>query len=173
MAYGNDVFKEQLIAKETTAIDIIKKVGVILIGIVLILVLSQISFIANLGVMPFIIVAVGWGVIILVRRFNVEYEYVFTNGELDIDKIYNKSKRKSGLSINVRKFDVLVNLNHPDAANELSRTNQTIDYSSGKLHENSFAAVYEDGGKRIRLLFDPNEMMLDAIKMYIPRKIKK
>lgn len=172
MAY-NDVFKEQLVKRESNFTDLMKKIGVAILGVVVILVTSMIPTVLDLGILPFIVIAVGWGTIILIRRFNVEYEYVFTNGELDIDKIFNKSKRKSALSIDVRQFVVMVNRNRADINSEIGNINQTLDFSSGILKEDSYAAVYEKDGKRTLLLFDPNEVMFDAIKMYISRKIKK
>lgn len=172
MAY-NDVFKEQLVARESNSADLLKKMGVVFAGIVIIFALGMIPVIVNFGLIPFILVAVGWGALIIIRRFNVEYEYIFTNGELDIDKIFNKSKRKSALSIDVRKFVVMVNRNRSDLNSEIGNINETLDYSTGNLKENSYAAVFEKDGKRVMLLLDPNEVMLDAIKMYIPRKVKK
>lgn len=32
--------------------------------------------------------------VLMFRNLNVEYEYVFVNGDLDIDKIMNKARRK-------------------------------------------------------------------------------
>ena len=36
--------------------------------------------------------------VLMFRNLNVEYEYVFVNGDLDIDKIMNKARRKKRMS---------------------------------------------------------------------------
>ena len=46
----------------------------------------------------------GYGTYFYVQNTDVEYEYTFTNGELDIDKIIAKKRRKSLVSVDISKF---------------------------------------------------------------------
>ena len=172
MAY-NDVFKEQLVKREKNGKDTMKKIGIIIGALVLIIILSMIPFIIRLGLLLPLIVVIGWLAIFFIRRLNQEFEYVFTNGELDIDRIYNKSKRKRALSIDVRSIHVLINAKHPDYQQETNNIKETFDFSSGIETDNLYAAVLDHDGKRTKLLMEPNDTLLDAIKMYIPRKVKK
>ena len=41
------------------------------------------------------------------RNLNVEYEYVFVNGDLDIDKIMNKARRKRMFSVDADQMELL------------------------------------------------------------------
>lgn len=164
----NDVFKEHLVGRKSNSKDLIKKIGVVLAAIVLVIIGA--SLVPSLAI--FLALALGWIAYFLLRRFNVEFEYIFTNGELDIDKIYNKLKRKHVLTIDVRQFVVMVQMNNPSLKSELGNINKVLDYSAGEVSDTTYAAVYEDDGNRIQLIFDPNEAIFKAIKMYIPRKIK-
>ncbi len=164
----NDVFNEQLVAKKNTMIDNLKRGGVILLGLLIILAVSL--FLP--AITPFVAVAVVWGGFIIMKRLNVEYEYAFTNGELDIDKIFSKSSRKHAFTVDIRSFVVMIQVNNPNFKSEIGNINETKDFSTGEVTDSTYAAVYEHDGKRIKLLIDPNEQLLKAMKMYIPRKIK-
>ncbi|MBN2221630.1 MAG: hypothetical protein JW708_05425 [Vallitaleaceae bacterium] len=169
----NDVFKEQLVKKKGNSKDLLAKSGLVLAGVVLIFALGFIPVIGELGLYPILFAVIIWLEFIFLRRFNVEFEYVFTNGELDIDKIYNRSKRKHALSVDVKSFTVMVNMKMNNAKGEMGDFSKTLDFSSGEVNENTYAAIFEDNGIKTRLIFEPNETLFDAIRTYIPRKIKK
>ncbi|WZL80361.1 DUF6106 family protein [Vallitaleaceae bacterium 9-2] len=172
MAY-NDVFKEQLVKRENNGKDMMKKIGIIAGAIVLVFIASMIPIITGLGLLLPLIVLIGWVAIVLVRRLNLEYEYIFTNGELDIDRIFNKSKRKRAISIEVRSIHVMIHAKHPDYKQETSNVQKVLDFSSGVESDQLYAAILDHEGKRTMLLMEPNDTLIDGIKMYIPRKVKK
>jgi hypothetical protein len=172
MAY-NDVFKEQLVKRENNGKDMMKKAGIIVGAIVLILIASMVPFITGMGLLLPLVVVIGWLAVFLIRRLNIEYEYIFTNGELDVDRIFNKSKRKRAISVDVRSFHVFVNVKHPDYKQETSNVEKTLDFSSGLENDNLYAGILDHDGKRTKLLMEPNDTLIDGIKMYIPRKVKK
>lgn len=101
----------------------------------------------------------------------MEFEYVFTSGDLDIDKIFNKNKRKRFITVDVRKFEIMAPVDSKDHARELSNYQKIVDCSSGIKKENTYAAMVVRDGKREKLILEPNEKMLKAIKKYIPRKV--
>jgi len=167
MSY-NDVFKEQLISRKKNIKDYLMITGLIIIGIVLFVLVSLLLPSFSIPVIAIII----WIEIILIRRFNVEYEYILTNNELDIDKIMNRNGRKHVRTFNIKNFHVVIPINSPSFKSEVGNINKVLDYGKGVITETSYAAVIEEEGKRIQLTFDPNETLLKAMKMYIPRKIK-
>lgn len=164
-----DIFNEQLVAKKNTLKDNLIKAGIIVAALIVIMVCAMIKFLAGL-IMPITLV-VGFGAIFFMRRLNIEYEYVFTSGELDIDRIFNKNKRKSYLTIDVRKFEIMAPIDSKDHARELSNYQKIVDCSSGIKKPNTYAAMIVREGKREKLIIEPNEKMLTAIKKYIPRKV--
>lgn len=170
MSY-NDVFKEQLVSRKNTPKDTLKKIGLIVAGVLLALV-SFMPFIAQFGLTIIIIAIIIWVEIILLRRFNVEFEYSLTNNELDIDKIFNRYKRKHVFSLDIRSIIVMLPMNHPSFKSEVGNVTKIFDFSEGTISDTTYAAVFERDGQRNQLIFDPNEMLFSAIKMYIPKKIK-
>lgn len=167
----NDIFNEQLVSRKSNKADGLKKAGVIIVGVLLGLLVIGIPSLAALQ-LP-ILVGVIVLVVFVLRRFNVEYEYVFTNGELDIDKIINKSARKRVFSIHVSNIEVMVAADNKDYAREVENFTKSFDFSSGTIKENTYIAICDANKVRTKFTFEPNEKMFDAIRSYIPRKIKK
>lgn len=167
----NDIFNEQLVARKSNKTDTFKKVGLVALGVVLMFVALSVPVLQGFIVPILVVVVVG--VVFLMRRFNIEYEYVFTNGELDVDKIINKSKRKRALSFHVSNIEIMVQVDNKDHARELEKFDKLYDFSSGVNQENTYVAICDTNGQRLKIILEPNDKMFDAIKAYIPRKIKK
>ena len=57
----------------------------------------------------FLLVAFGMGVAVyyLMQLFDIEFEYLYVNGELDFDKIYAKSRRKRILTVTMAHLEMM------------------------------------------------------------------
>ena len=85
----SDLYSEFLVKKESTAKDAIVKYGLI--------VLTVLAAGAGLFINPLLLVlaiALGVACYFVIPRTDLEYEYLFVNGEFDIDMVMAKSKRK-------------------------------------------------------------------------------
>lgn len=104
------------------------------------------------------------------RSTNVEYEYDYFEGELDIDKILNRSTRKKAASFNLGKMDFMA---PSDSARFGGVNNRTrYDYSVCDDSVKSYiAVVYDSKNNACELKFTPNEELLAAIKKSYPRKV--
>lgn len=167
----NDVFNEQLVARQPNQKDLIQKIGIGAGGALLIFVALSVQVL--MGFIIPIIAAIVVGVVFLLRRYNIEYEYVFTNGDLDIDKIINKSKRKNAMSISVRSFETMVPVANKDYEREVSHFTKLYDFSSGTVKDNTYAVIFDKDKERVKMIFEPDEHMFKAIRSYIPRIVKK
>lgn len=96
----HDTFMEYMVKKDATVASQLKKCGILLAGLLLagagVMMLGS-QYLNMLGAA--LIVCTGWVVYLLLRLQNVEYEYIVTNGEMDVDKIEGKSKRKRLVTI--------------------------------------------------------------------------
>ena len=89
----DDFYTEQLIKKQADSKDTLKKVGLIALTVVSVLLV----FVIPVGIiLPVVMIVID---VLMFRNLNVEYEYVFVNGDLDIDKIMNKARRKRMFSV--------------------------------------------------------------------------
>jgi len=167
-----DVFKEQLVKKAVTGKDTALRFGIVALAVIIFFFCLMIPGIQQFA--AFVAIALIFGAYFLISRRNVEYEYVFTNGDLDIDVIYNKSKRKRLFSSSVRDFEIIAHVQDTAHTHELSGAAETKDYSSGIVGPNTYAFVMSYKGKRTKFIIEPNEMMIKAFSTVLtPRKLFK
>lgn len=84
----DDFYTEQLIKKQADSKDTLKKVGLIALTVVSVLLV----FVIPVGIiLPVVMIVID---VLMFRNLNVEYEYVFVNGDLDIDKIMIRPEEK-------------------------------------------------------------------------------
>ncbi|MDR1668901.1 MAG: DUF6106 family protein [Oscillospiraceae bacterium] len=177
-----DVFVEHLIQQRPTGKILMKKAMLVVAAMVAAMLPSIISMVclmfgANVNLLsltPLTLVGSGWGLIILFRRLNLEYEYIVTNGEMDVDKIMGRNLRKRLLTVDCRTFDILAPYKE-EYRNEYSSQTiaNRIDVSSHPEAPGRWFAIFNaKDGLRTLLVFEPSERMLDAFKIFIRGKIK-
>jgi hypothetical protein len=163
-----DVFKEQIVKRKSTMKHTLIKAA-------LVFAVFLIFFAANLllpGIGLYIAFAAGYGAYVLMSRLNVEFEYSFTNGELDIDIIYSKTRRKRVFSSHVNEFEVMAHTEDKTHMGDFPQTAELKDYSSGDPAIGKYAFLLNLNGKTTKVLWEPNEMMLKAISTVLtPRKL--
>ncbi len=165
-----DIFNEHMVSKKPSGTDWLLRILIIFAAALLSLL--SMTFLGQFG----LLVAAGviYGAYWLFGNFNVEYEYSLTNGELDVDKIVNRKKRKRLLSVDCRKFEIMAHVKDTAHKAELEGGNiQTkLDVSSGANYDHAYFCVFTDDKKgRVRMIFEPTEKMLTAIRTLIPRKL--
>lgn len=104
-------------------------------------------------------------------RLSVEYEYIFCDGQLDFDKIMGNAKRKAMLRIDFENVEIMA----PEGSHSLdSYTNQELkvrDYTSRAKDVKPYVVIVRSEGTANKILFEPNEKMLQCIKTKAPRKL--
>lgn len=169
-----DNFSEQLVVRQPTSSDKFRKTIIIVGGIVFTLALAFVSFLLlgspGISMIGFLLAAAaGYGTFIFVQGTFVEYEYTFTNGELDIDKIVAKKKRTSLVTADVKKFTAFGK--YSDKLEETEDMTVVISSDNIASHEYYADFTHEEFGST-RLIFSPNEKMLENIKKSLPRSLK-
>ena len=163
----SDLYTEVMVEKKFTGKDMAVKVGLIF--------LTVLAAVAGLTIIPIaLVVALALGIAdyLIIPKLNVEYEYVYVNGELDIDKIYSKSKRKKGASFDLGKMEIMAPVNSHQLDSHRNNPNiKTIDYSSGMDNAKVYAVIVPGDKEMHRLLFEPDEVMIKDIRNRMPRKV--
>lgn len=168
-----DNFAEQLVKKHLASSDQFRKVAILVGGIFIALILAIISFM-NIGnifsIIGLLLAAVaGYFTFYLIQGMDVEYEYTFTNGELDIDKIIAKKRRKELITIDVRKIKDFGKYDE----NASENGDAAIVLSSDNIASHEYFADFEheEYGKT-RLIFSPDERMLENICRMLPGNLR-
>lgn len=164
-----DIFIEQIVAKNPTLKDTLLKVGIGLLAAILSVVFLLLSGMFGLSMFGMLLAAgCIYGAFYLITGFNVEYEYIVTNGEIDIDKILAKRRRKRLITAKVSAFEKFGAMAEVPASFE----GTTIFASSGNTSEDYYAEFNHSKHGHVRLVFSPDERVLEAIKPFLPRTIR-
>lgn len=159
----SDFYTEQLIKKRTGTKELFIKA--LLVAVAIASVFSV--FIIPMGIIiPVIFVALAW---FLITRMDVEYEYLYVNGDLDIDKIMHKSKRKRVFSVSVDEIELLAPAD--SARIGQFRNTTTLDLSSGSADARKYVLVAAKNGQMTKLVFEPNDTIVEGMFMLAPRKV--
>lgn len=125
-----------------------------------------------MGVFVFLIVALVTGVLayFVSLNTNLEYEYLYLDKEITVDKIMNRTKRKKAAVFEVDRIEVIAPIRSHHLDSYKNRKCKTLDYSIGeeKQPDNRYV-MYYNGEKRI--LLSPSQEMLKAIRTVAPRKV--
>jgi len=166
----NDVFKEQIVRQVPTTKDALLKtayLGVSLVAIYFALTIPQVF-----QFLVFILIGLGVGMHMVFKTLSREYEYILTNGELDVDCIYGKSRRKRMFSGELKSFEMMVHVE--DDSQEVIFKNALMrkdcSRGKGKEVENTYKFVAPYKGKLVCVVFSPNEEMLRLMAPYLGQK---
>lgn len=104
-------------------------------------------------------------------RLNVEYEYIFCDGQLDFDKIMGRTKRKQVMRIDFEQVEIVAKENSHALDGYTYVQTDTKDFSSGNKETIPYVIILNTDNKKTKILFEPNEKMVNVIKQKYPRKL--
>ena len=86
-----------------------------------------------------------------------------------MDKIIAKSKRKQLISVELKNLEIVA----PIGSDRLIRLNniKTLDFSTGENNVQTFAMVVRTDKESIKIIFNPNNKLMDAIYKMAPSKV--
>lgn len=165
-----DIFVEQLVKKPSSGKTIALKV---LIGAAAGLVAAVCVYLMLCGFVIALLLAAGafYGGYYLISGLDSEYEYIVTNGEMDVDKIIAKRKRKRLITAKASTFERFGKLSDaPEVENGV-----TIVQAEGicdEPTENYYADFTHSSMGSVRLIFSPEEKVIEGIKPFLPRPVR-
>lgn len=163
----SDLYTELLVKKEKTAKDSIIKYGLIVLTVLLAL--------AGLLIHPFVLIAAiiaGVAAYFIIPRTDLEYEYLFVNGEMDIDKIMSKAKRKKAGSFNLAEAELVAPLNsHRMDYHNNNQKMKVLDFSSGNPEHKRFAVITRIDNEACKIIIEPDETLAQSMKNCAPSKV--
>ncbi len=160
-----DAFAEKIITRKKTRVEYF------IMGLLFTIWLFLSVFFIFLFSLGFLLdVLMLLGLYYLLKGMNVEYEYAVTNGELDIDRITAKSKRKRIFSANCKDFEILARASNENF-NEAKNIKNIIKAVSSDDSPDIYFIVLHYKESKTLVLFEPDEIMLKTFKNYIPKKV--
>lgn len=170
-----DTFIEHMIKARKTPSTVFRQVLIVIATVVVLLGVTFVFLVlppVALNVYPLFMAGVIFLAYRLLGSLDVEYEYIFTNGELDIDKITNRKRRKRIITIHTKTFIEFGKAEKKDFCDKDKQFTRIIDASGHSKAFCDYYAVFFKNGQKIKLIFNPTLKMIDAFKLYAPRTIK-
>ena len=160
----NEVYYEVMVAKKASPLMKVLQISAIAMTVVCV-------FAMFIGMLWSLVLAVVFGAAAyFLKIFNrVEYEYLYIDKELQIDRILAKNSRKRMETLDLKELEVLAPVRSHELDRYRNRNVKTKDYSSGKEGNNTLKYMLVVKDKQI--IFEPTEEMVKTIKMFAPRKV--
>ena len=170
-----DIFVEYIVKRKKGKKEYVKIAAIVVAAIVLAMLTPMLMLVPVVGSLSVLCTAaVIFGAYYLITSLNVEYEYILTNGELDVDTIINRRNRKRLITVQAKNFEILAPVGTDEYKNEENgRFTRVIDASSANIENKAYFAVFNKDGQRIKLVFEPTEKMLDVFETKVPRNVKR
>lgn len=123
------------------------------------------------GIIPLILAIVcGVGAYFINMFTDLEYEYLYLDRELVVDKVMAKTKRKRVATYSLDRMEIMAPIKSYHLDNYKNRDVKVKDYSiHQELKPDLRYAVYYEGGEKI--LLSPSENLVKAMKSAAPRKV--
>lgn len=165
-----DVFVEQIVKIRNSVPRIIAMILIILCSAVGATLLFMYSTAPGYTLLVLGAGAVIWGAYKIVLLFFIEYEYIITNGTIDIDKITAKSSRSRIVSFDCK--NILRGGKYSKDSKPVTDASETLVFCNLDDQDIYYMLVDYSGKKRL-IVFAPNAKMRAAIKECVPRAMAK
>lgn len=160
----SETYVECLVARKSSAILTFLKMLLIMLTVVFVVI--GVVFIPGL----LVAIVTGVGAYFATMNANVEYEYLYLDREISVDKVMAKSKRKKAGAFSIEQMEIFAPLNSHRLDSYRNRELKTLDYSSGiaAQPERRYMMVWNGSTK---IILEPNEAMIKAVQSVAPRKV--
>lgn len=160
----NETYYEIMVAKKKSPLLKMAQIGSALMCGICVLFMFM-------GLIWAIILAAVFGVLCyFLTLFNtVEYEYLYVDKELQIDRILARSNRKKMLTLDLNELVILAPLRSHELDSYRNGNYKKVDYSSGDEANAQLKYMLIVNDKQV--IFEPTEEMVKTIRMFAPRKV--
>ena len=166
-----DAFVEQIVARKKGGREY-TLIGAAVAAALVLLVLAYLFLLPFLGVFFLLLVfGMAYGVWWLISEQNVEYEYSVTNGDIDIDQITARRKRKRIVSVSGAKIESF----QPYDAGAFAGRNfdRRVEAGSVPVGEGLWCFTYRSKKNGHTLvIFQPEERVLNSLKSGLTKLVQ-
>lgn len=126
--------------------------------------------IPNVNLILFII-AIGFGVLAYFTSLasELEFEYLYCDREITVDKILSQQKRKKAGKFEVDKMEIFAPIDSDKLADYKNRNCKVKDFSSGVEGRPGKYVMYFEGQQKV--ILEPSEAFIKAVYNVAPRKV--
>lgn len=189
----NDIFVEELVVCRGNLKTRLMQVGVIVLAIILLI--ADLLFVPLVAPVTFVVICVV--AFFVFRWLSTEYEYSFTNGDLDVDRISGRRWRRRMLEINHKQIKVMAPYTQEYESEVVDyKVRGTMDFSASSRAAGRWFMIVEMGepipqvsrsqdphairrartkyqeGDLVFVVFQPSKRLRDAMQTFLRSRIK-
>ena len=168
-----DHFTEYIIKQKKSKYQIMATIGMVILTLaVWILTLPYTVYPIVQTVIVLVDAALAYGIYLVAASFNIEYEYCVVNAEMDVDKITNKKTRKRITTVKFKNIELMAPVGDSRFLDsENGEFENVIMAAISHDHPDAYFVIYENNGKRTKLIFNPTHKMIEIATIFAPRKV--
>ncbi len=162
----NDSYIECMVARRTPVWQAFLKYLIIFIAAAAVLLglLSAQTLLLLAGIL------FGVGAYFTILYTDLEFEYLYLDKEISVDKIMHQQKRKRIAVYSVDKIEILAPIKSYHLDDYKNRQAKVSDFSSGVENQPDKRYVFFYDGKE-KIIFEPSEDFVKMVKNVAPRKV--
>lgn len=162
----NESYKELLVKKDKGAKEAMLRVACVIPTVLA----ALLVFLTGNMIVFIIVIVLGVLDYFVFQWTDIEYEYLYLDKEITVDKIMAKTRRKRVTTVDVDKVEIIA----PEKSHQLdsyrNRQAKVMDFSAGHdLPEQKLYWVFYEGNQKILMNF--TEDFVKTIKGIAPRKV--
>ena len=155
---NDDNYVEWLVKRKDPAYAIPLKILMIVLCVLAAFLAMQTIF----GIIFLLAAAAGTYFVFL--NMSVEYEYLFAEGGLSVDRILGKARRKRVFDCDKEDVQVVAPADSFVLKDYERQGARIKDFSSGRKEAKVYALMYQKGADSFKVLIEPNEKMIGAMR---------
>lgn len=162
----NETYVEWLIKRKNTWKGILMRVFsvfLILVCVVIFLYFGSIGMLAEIAACYLAFYIFKWT--------SIEYEYCYITGELIIDKVMGKYKRKRCALVDMNLVEVVAPKGHKALEEFENKPCKAKNYTSLMNLNTVYVVYYRKDSDLLKLEFEPNSKIVEGMQMQAPRKV--
>lgn len=169
-----DRFMEEVVVKKQRGLNellfVLSMVAMVVLGLIAMFMLQMLFMQFSIQLLLITVISAGGAVLLFLfrDRLRTEYEYTFTNGDVDFAQVYNNQKRKSLGSLKVRNVEAFGPVNGKSFQRYITMPDvKKNNWFLNRGSELYFFYFQKENNKRI-IILEPSEEMVSYIKQYLP-----
>ena len=170
-----DHFMEEIVIKKNRTLEdilyVASAIAMVLMALFAVMTLQVIFYQFDVLSLVLGLLCAGGAVLLYLRRdrLRTEYEYTFTNGEMDFAQVFNNQKRKNLGTMRVKNVEAFGPVTTPAFQRYITMPGVKKDnWFLNRGAELYYFYFAKEGQKRM-IIIEPSQEMVDMIKKYIPR----
>ena len=161
----NDSYAEWLVKRKSPVYTVFLKAGLVFLCAVSLFLALMLPF----GII--ILTIVGAITYFAFQNMSQEFEYLVVNDQITIDRVLGKARRKKGWEGELADVQIIGPVDSYQVKDQDKQGIKVLDFSSHEQGAKVYAILYQKGGNWEKILFEPNEKVLDCLRQRSPRKI--